>query len=275
MQDAQPASGQATLLGPDDPAPFSVFHREGRAELVMFCDHAGRAFPRSLGMLGLGQRELDQHIAWDIGIAGLGRRLARSLDAPFFMTAYSRLVIDCNRHLDDPTSVPQESDRIGVPGNRGLTPKDRRVRQDEIFRPYHRGLSAEIEGRVAAGRIPVVISLHSFTPVMNGFQRPWHVGVLWNRDARMPVPLMKRLTEEPGLVVGDNEPYSGRAGHGYSIKAHAEDLGLAHALLEIRQDLIADEEGQARWAGVLHRVLKDVLADPALHHPLPRAEVSG
>jgi predicted N-formylglutamate amidohydrolase len=158
-----------------------------------------------------------------------------------------------------------------VPGNRGLGATDRRVRQEEIFRPYHTALSQEIEGRVAAGRIPVVISLHSFTPVMNGFQRPWHVGVLWNRDARMPVPLMRRLAEEPDLVVGDNEPYSGRDGHGYSIKAHAEALGLAHALLEIRQDLIADESGQAHWAGILHRVLKDVLGNPALHELRPQS----
>ncbi len=265
MQDAQPTSAHSTLLGPDDPPPFSVFHRAGRAELVMFCDHAGRAFPKALGTLGLGQRELDQHIAWDIGIAGLGRRLAHSLDAPFFMTAYSRLVIDCNRHLDNPTSIAQESDRVPVPGNRGLNAVQRRQRQEEIFRPYHDALEREIEGRVAARRIPVVISLHSFTPVMNGFQRPWHVGVLWNRDARMPVPLMRRLAEEPDLVVGDNEPYSGRDGHGYSIKAHAEALGLAHALLEIRQDLIAEESGQEKWAGILHRVLKDVLANPALH----------
>jgi predicted N-formylglutamate amidohydrolase len=114
MQDAQPTSAPSTLLGPEDPAPFSVFHREGRAELVMFCDHAGRAFPKALSTLGLAPRELDQHIAWDIGIAGLGRRLAHSLDAPFFMTAYSRLVIDCNRHLDDPTSITQESRRATV-----------------------------------------------------------------------------------------------------------------------------------------------------------------
>ncbi len=231
----------------------------------MFCDHAGRAFPRALGTLGLGQRELDQHIAWDIGIAGLGRRLAHSLDAPFFMTGYSRLVIDCNRHLDDPTSIAQESDRVPVPGNRGLSAADRHRRQEEIFLPYHRGLAEEIQGRIASGRTPVIISLHSFTPVMNGFQRPWHVGVLWNNDARMPVPLMRRLAEEPDLVVGDNEPYSGRDGHGYSIKAHAEALGLAHALLEIRQDLIADDSGQEKWAGILHRVLKDVLDNPALH----------
>jgi predicted N-formylglutamate amidohydrolase len=106
---------------------------------------------------------------------------------------------------------------------------------------------------------------------MNEFHRPWHVGVLWNKDARMPVPLMRRLADEPDLVVGDNEPYSGRDGHGYSIKAHAEALGLAHALLEIRQDLIADERGQERWAGILHRVLKDVLGNPALHEIRPEA----
>jgi predicted N-formylglutamate amidohydrolase len=265
MQDAQPTSAHSLLLAPEDPAPFSVFHREGEAELVLFCDHAGRAFPKALGTLGLGQGELDQHIAWDIGIAGLGKRLARSLDAPFFMAAYSRLVIDCNRHLDDPTSIPQESDSIAVPGNRGLKPDERRKRQDEIFRPYHAALAGEIEGRIIARRIPVIVSLHSFTPVMNRFQRPWHVGVLWNRDARLPVPLMRRLADEPDLVVGDNEPYSGRDGHGYSIKVHAEELGLAHALLEIRQDLIADEEGQERWASILHRVLQDVLGNPALH----------
>ena len=139
MQDAQPTSAPSTLLGPEDPAPFSVFHREGRAELVMFCDHAGRAFPKALGTLGLGPRELDQHIAWDIGIAGLGRRLAHSLDAPFFMTAYSRLVIDCNRHLNDPTSIPQESDRVRVPGNRGLSADDRRRRQDGDLPAVSRG----------------------------------------------------------------------------------------------------------------------------------------
>jgi predicted N-formylglutamate amidohydrolase len=113
--------------------------------------------------------------------------------------------------------------------------------------------------------VPVVVSLHSFTPLMNGFQRPWHVGILWNRDARLPVPLMRRLAMEPDLIVGDNEPYSGRDGHGYSIKAHAERKGLAHALFEIRQDLIAEESGQARWADILHRVLKDVLNGPGLH----------
>lgn len=264
MQDSPSTAAADALLGPDDPAPFSVFNAAGKADLLLFCDHAGRAFPAALGALGLGPRELDQHIAWDIGIAGLGRRLSLAMDAPLFETAYSRLVIDCNRHLNDPTSIPQESDRTPIPGNRGLSPEDRRKRQAEIFTPYHTALAADLAARVESGRVPVVVSLHSFTPLMNGFQRPWHVGVLWNSDARLPVPLMQRLAAEPDLIVGDNEPYSGRDGHGYSIKAHAEQQGLAHALLEIRQDLIADERGQERWAGILHRVLKDVLDDPAL-----------
>jgi predicted N-formylglutamate amidohydrolase len=182
-----------------------------------------------------------------------------------FLTAYSRLVIDCNRRLHDPTSIPQESDRTPIPGNRGLSPEDRRQRQEEIFTPYHMALETELQRRLEGGSVPVVVSLHSFTPVMNGFQRPWHVGILWNRDARLPVPLMRRLAMEPDLIVGDNEPYSGRDGHGYSIKAHAERKGLAHALFEIRQDLIAEESGQERWADILHRVLKDVLDAPGLH----------
>ncbi|HWA50582.1 MAG TPA: N-formylglutamate amidohydrolase [Dongiaceae bacterium] len=265
MQDAQFPANTESLLGPDDPAPFSVFNENGKANLLLFCDHAGRAFPAKLGTLGLGPRELDQHIAWDIGIAGLGRRLSLSLDAPFYMTAYSRLVIDCNRRLHDPTSIPQESDRTPIPGNRGLSQEDRRRRQEEIFTPYHMALETDLQQRLESGAVPVVVSLHSFTPVMNGFQRPWHVGILWNRDARLPVPLMRRLAMEPDLIVGDNEPYSGRDGHGYSIKAHAERKGLAHALFEIRQDLIAEESGQARWADILHRVLTDVLNTPGLH----------
>jgi predicted N-formylglutamate amidohydrolase len=269
MQDAQPAMPASKLLGPDDPAPFSVVNPNGRTDLLLFCDHAGRAFPAKLGTLGLGPKALDQHIAWDIGIAGLGRRLSASLDAPLFLTAYSRLVIDCNRHLDDPTSMPQESDRTPIPGNRGLAPEERRARQEEIFAPYHAALDALLKKRLGDGHVPVIVSLHSFTPVMNDFQRPWHVGVLWNRDARLAVPLMQRLAAEPGLVVGDNEPYSGRDGHGYTIKAHAEAQGLAHGLLEIRQDLIADEAGQARWAEILHRVLLDVLGKPVLHELRP------
>ena len=222
------------LLVPGDPPPFEVVNPDGKARLVLFSDHAGRAIPRRLGTLGLRQAELDQHIGWDIGIANLARKLAVALDAPAVLGGYSRLVIDCNRRLDDPTSIAQESDKIPVPGNRGLSAEDRTARQDAIFKPYHVAIAAVIARKRKQGPDPAVLSLHSFTPQMNGFARPWHVGVLWNRDPRMPVPLMARLMQEPGLVVGDNEPYSGKDEHGYSVIFHAERVGLPHGLIEMR-----------------------------------------
>ena len=255
------------LLVPGDPPPFEVVNPDGKARLVLFSDHAGRAIPRRLGTLGLRQAELDQHIGWDIGIGKLARKLAAALDAPAVLAGYSRLVIDCNRRLDDPTSIAQESDKIPVPGNRGLSAEDRTARQDAIFKPYHAAIAAVIARKRKQGPDPAVLSLHSFTPQMNGFARPWHVGVLWNRDPRMPVPLMARLMQEPGLVVGDNEPYSGKDEHGYSVIFHAERVGLPHGLIEMRQDLIGDDPGVARWAETLIRVLKDVLADERVYQP--------
>lgn len=254
-----------TLLLPGDPAPYSVLNPGGRAPLVIICDHAGRAIPQVLGDLGLPPAVRDQHIAWDIGIARTAATLARELDAPAVLAGYSRLVIDCNRRLDDPTSIAQESDRIPIPGNRGLDPAQRAARADEIFRPYHGAVAATLDAKLAAGQVPVLLSLHSFTPVMNGFRRPWHFGVLWNRDPRLPVPLMAALAQLPDVCVGDNEPYSGRDEHGYSVVAHGEARRLAHALIEIRQDLISDDDGVALWAGKLLQVLPAVLADSALH----------
>lgn len=256
-----------TLLQSGDPKPFEIINAAGKAPLILFCDHAGRAVPGKLADLGLTAGFFDKHIAWDIGIAELGRELSRLLDAPLLLNNYSRLVIDCNRHLKDPTSIPQISDRIDIPGNRGLSAEQRGVRAAEIFNPYHQALDDLIDQKLAAGPQPVLLSLHSFTPVMDGFQRPWQIGILWNQDARLPVPLMRRFAEEPGLVVGDNEPYSGRDGHGFSMQHHAEARHLAHALIEVRQDLIDNPAGIAAWTRIVHRVCHDVLADASLYHP--------
>ncbi|HVZ01302.1 MAG TPA: N-formylglutamate amidohydrolase [Dongiaceae bacterium] len=264
---ASDTGGIPDLLAAGDPPPFEIINPEGKARLVLFSDHAGRAIPRRLGRLGLGQAELDQHIGWDIGIGAMARRMAAALDAPAVIGGYSRLVIDCNRRLDDPTSIAQESDRIPVPGNRGLGAADRLARARAIFHPYHRAIAGIVAAKRHAGPDFAVVSLHSFTPRMNGFARPWHVGVLWNRDPRLPVPLMARLLQEPGIVVGDNEPYSGRDEHGYSIPAHAEAELLPHALFEVRQDLIDNDEGVARWADRLVGALRDVLADERVYRP--------
>ena len=249
------------MLQAGDPPPFEVVNGDGAALVVLICDHAGGAIPHRLGRLGLDQAALARHIAWDIGIADVTRRLAAHLDAPAILANYSRLVIDCNRRLGDPTSIAQESDQTGVPGNRGLDAATRAQRAKEIFVPYHAAVAAVIEGRLRAGLTPMLVSMHSFTPVFDGFERPWHVGILWNRDPRLPLPLLARLRAEPDLCVGDNEPYSGRDEHGYSIHAHGEDLGIPHALIELRQDLIDTHHGAQGWATRLTAILGDVLDD--------------
>lgn len=262
----QPKPSEALpLLGPDDPPPFEIVNPDGATRLVLIADHAGHAIPRRLGSLGLGAAELARHIAWDIGIADVTRRLARRMDAPAVLGGYSRLVIDCNRRIDDPTSIAQESDGVPVPGNRGLSAPERAERAAALFEPYHQAVDRVIEGRRRAGLLPAIISMHSFTPVMNGFERPWHIGILWNRDPRLPVPLLKRLAAEQGLCVGDNEPYTGRDRHGYSIYRHGEDLGLPHVLIEVRQDLIDTHHGAEAWAVRLAAVFTDVLADDGIY----------
>lgn len=257
------------LLEPSDPPPLELINAEGTAPLLFVCDHAGRAIPAALDRLGLDETALARHIAWDIGIAELTHALARRLDAPAVLATYCRLVIDCNRRLEHPTSIPPVSDHVTVPANQDLTPAERRARADACFWPYHREIERILDGFERRGIAPVFLSMHSFTPVFQGFERPWHIGVLRDRDARLPVPLMAALAAEPGIVVGDNEPYSGRNRHGYSVPAHAEARGLAHALIEIRQDLIDTRHGVAAWTDRLERLLRRVLADPALYRTEP------
>jgi len=259
------AETEAPLLGPGDPPPFEIVNPDGAGRAVLLGDHAGRAIPQSLGTLGLGPAALARHIAWDIGIGDVTRSLAKRLDAPAVLAGYSRLVIDCNRKLGDPTSMPQESDGVVVPGNRGLTPVDRARRVAALFTPYHAAVARVIEGRRRAGLVPAIVSMHSFTPVMKGFERPWHIGILWNRDPRLPVSLMKRLAAEGDICVGDNEPYTGRDEHGHSIYVHGEHLGLPHVLIEVRQDLIDTHHGAEAWAERLGAILAEVLADESLY----------
>ena len=219
--------------------------------------------PRALGNLGLDAAQLARHIAWDIGAAEATRELARLLDASALLSGFSRLVIDPNRIAEGPGLIPEISDGIPVPGNRDLTPDQRRQRYETFHQVYHRAVAAELDALAARGPGPAVVSMHSFTPVMVGQERPWQVGILWNRDGRLPLPLMARLRAE-GLVVGDNEPYTGRDFHGYTIHTHAEPRRLANVLIELRQDLIDTHHGAAEWAGRIARALLPILADPNL-----------
>ena len=246
--------GAGGLLGPGDPAPVEVLHAGGASPWLLIADHAGQAVPASLSMLGLPRRELDRHIGWDIGIAGVTARLAERLDACAILQAYSRLVIDCNRPLDAPGSIVERSDGTDVPGNAGIDTGARQRRIDGIFRPYHARIEAELEERAAASRPTLLVAMHSFTPEMGGQRRPWHAGVLYQRDARLAHALLELLRAEGDLVVGDNQPYSVSDATDYAIPVHAERRGLPHVELEIRQDLIADARGQQAWAERLARL---------------------
>jgi predicted N-formylglutamate amidohydrolase len=253
------------LLGRDDPPAVVVVNEGGRAPLVLACDHASNAVPERLAGLGLTRDHLEGHIAWDAGAAEVARLLAVRLDAPAVLAGFSRLVIDCNRAPDHETSIAKASHGVLVPGNLGLGAADAARREAEIFRPYHAAIDRLLARPRGDGRVPAFVTIHSFTPVLEGVARPWHIGVLWADDPRIPVPLMARLEAVPDLVVGDNVPYSGKLQYGYTTKVHAADAGLASALIEIRADLIADPDGVERMAVIVGDALAEVLADPAIY----------
>ena len=256
----------SSLLAPDEPAPFDLVNPAGQRPVVLICDHATRFIPRALADLGLDEAQLARHIAWDIGAAEVTRDLARRLDAPAVLSHFSRLIVDPNRKPDHSTSIPQISDGAMIPGNRDLSPAARQARLETFFRPYHGAVEGAIERVLSRGTVPAVISMHSFTPVMKRFERPWQVCTLWNHDPRLPLPFMARLRAQ-GVVVGENQPYTGRDEHGHSVHVHAEPRGLANILIEMRQDLIDTHHGAAAWSERLAGVLVEVLNDPGIYQP--------
>jgi predicted N-formylglutamate amidohydrolase len=237
------------LLAEDEPPPFTVEHEHGRSPFVLICDHASRRIPRKLRTLGLSESELQRHIAWDIGARGVASQMAGILDAILIAQTYSRLVIDCNRPPGAPTSITPRSERTDIPGNQGISPEDAAARSQEIFVPYHARITAELDRRRAVAEPTVLISMHSFTPVFHSIARPWHVGMLYNRDARLARVLLELIRAEGEWTVGDNEPYSVSDGTDYAIPIYGEQRGLPHVEIEVRQDLISDEAGQREWAG--------------------------
>ena len=243
------------LLGPGDPPPFTVHNATGKAPLLLLCDHASKAIPKALGDLGITEEELSRHVGWDIGGLDAAIELSKILDAPLVASGYSRLVIDCNRTPGTPTSMPEISELTAVPGNVGLSADQKASRVAEIFRPYHDRIESELDRRQRASRPTALIAMHSFTPVFKGVARPWHAGVLYNRDPRFAHLLMALLKREDGFVIGDNEPYSVTDDSDYTIPVHGERRGLHHVAIEIRQDLIAEGDGQREWGERLARLL--------------------
>jgi predicted N-formylglutamate amidohydrolase len=248
MNRTEAERGATRLLADDEPPPFTVEHEHGRSPFVLICDHAGRRIPRRLGTLGLADGELQRHIAWDIGARGVASQMAEVLDAILIAQTYSRLVIDCNRPPGAPTSITQRSERTDIPGNHGISPEDAALRTQEIFVPYHARITAELDRRHAVAEPTLLISMHSFTPVFHEIARPWHIGMLYNRDTQLAHVLLELIRTEGEWTVGDNEPYSVSDGTDYAIPVHGEQRGLPHVEIEVRQDLITDEAGQHEWA---------------------------
>ena len=245
-------------LGREEVPPVLEQNAHGRSPFLLTCDHYGRLIPRALGDLGVPEGELMRHIAWDIGIAGVATALSGELDAHLIAQRYSRLVIDCNRPPDAPSSIPVLSETTAIPGNQHLAGGAAETRRRAIFDPYHRRIAGAIDARLRENIPTVLVALHSFTPVYQGVARPWHIGTLYHRDTRLPPLLLKLLRAESGLVVGDNEPYAVSHETDYTIPVHGEARGLMNSGIEIRQDLIAEPAGQQQWADRLARIFGEI-----------------
>ncbi len=253
------------LLASDEPAPYRIVNQAGKAPIVLTCDHASCTIPRSLHHLGLTPQDVQRHIGWDIGAEPVTRRLSERFDAPAVLSTYSRLVIDCNRRIGSETSIPEVSDGTPIPGNTGISLAEANRRAEALFNPYHSAITQLLDGVRQSGRIPVYVAIHSFTvKLAEGARRPWHFGVLWDQDPRIAVPLIRALRQFPGILVGDNEPYSGRDHFDFSQEFHASSKGLPSALVEIREDLIRDATGAAKYADMLGSALDSALANVKL-----------
>ncbi len=240
------AKATGTLPDNDEPAAFEILNADGKGNAVLVCDHASNRVPRRLEMLGLDAASFISHIAWDPGAAAVARRLSDLLDAPLVLSGYSRLVIDCNRPLDSPESIPAQSDGVPVPGNQLLTPEDRALRVEGLFNPYHDAIRGVLNFR--AGRPGLLLSIHSFTAVLDGQRRPWSIGLTYGRDRRLASLILDAMNRDANLVVGDNQPYSIDDSSDYTIPIHGEARGLPHVLIEIRQNMITTQADATEWA---------------------------
>ncbi len=256
-------------IAPSQAEAFEIIGGNAARSIVLLADHATNHIPAEFESLGLPQGQLERHIAFDIGIDGLTRRLAQLLDAPAVMSRFSRLLIDPNRGPDDPTLVMRIADGAFVPGNARIGADVVEARRQRFHKPYHQAIAGVLDSMAGQGIVPVLVSLHSFTPIMKGRTRPWQAGVLWDADPRLARPLLAALEREGDIVVGDNEPYDGALA-GDTIDQHATLRGLSNALIEVRQDLICDAEGIESWAQRLARLLKPLMHLPdirrIMHH---------
>lgn len=261
------------MIGPGDAPPYMTYNEHGKAPVLVVADHASPFFPASMNQLGLADWVVERHVAWDIGVDELARCLADALDAQAVLAGFSRLIVDPNRQPDDPSAFPSISDGIAIPGNIDLSEEDRARRIQSFFKPYHDAITARLEQFEARDICPAFIAVHTCTPEFDRIVRPWHIGIMWDVDPRIPRAVMDYFEQFDDICIGDNEPYSGRHPHDFTIDYHAEPGGLPHIGFEVRQDLVNDRDGARKWAGILAGALRGVLADEKLYRPLNGAPV--
>ena len=243
-----------TLLTPDEPAPFEILNADAILPVLLVCDHASNRFPRSLGTMGLDYLDRVSHIALDIGAGAVAESLANNVRATTVLCQYSRLIVDCNRKLIDDSAFLEKSDGVDIPGNDNLQESEKERRASEIYWPYHNTIKDQIVRLKKHGIDPVVISIHSFTPVINGNDREWEIGVLWDKDSVTAEIFLTRLVES-GYLVGDNKPYSGKDPEDFTIDFHAESDGLPHVGIEISQNLINHDDGIKSVSDTLKEII--------------------
>lgn len=252
------------MIAGEQAEAFEIIGGDADCGLLILCDHATPIIPPEFADLGLPAEQLARHIAFDIGAEDVTRALAAEFHCPAVLSRFSRLLIDPNRGEDDPTLVMRIADGALVPGNARIGEADINARIQRFYRPYDGAIARTISTMRATGKNPVIVSMHSYTPEMKGRKRPWHITVIWDFDPRLNRSLLDALAREPDLIVGDNEPYQGGY-RGDTMDRHVIRAGLAHALVEIRQDLIATPETARAWGKRLGQVLRPLLKDPDLH----------
>jgi len=259
---------ETKLLTEHDPLPYELSNSEGSSNCLVICDHASNAVPKNLNQLGLTDETLRKHIGIDIGTEEIGRYLSQKLNATMIKANYSRLVIDLNRGPEHEGSILAVSDHIAIPRNQNLSPADRQHRVDEIYRPYHKKIEALLKAIRDRGQNPFIISVHSFTPIMDGFNRPWHIGLLWGGDATVPQTVIQNLrAHNPDFVIGDNEPYSIQEDKRYNntIEVHAEGNNIPSIIPEFRQDMVSTPKDALKMAQIFLASLEPVINDPKIY----------
>ena len=236
---------------------YQIYNKNCNSKFLLLCDHATNHIPNSISKrrLGLTKEQLRSHIAYDIGAKETALRISQKMSSPLIMSNFSRLIIDPNRSKEDPTLVMQINDGFLIPGNFNLSKVQVKSRIKNFYDPYHQAIENFIHMKKKENCTPCLVSLHSFTSQLNlQAPRPWHVGVLWNQDRRMSDLVLNELSKLANICVGRNKPYAGNL-KGDTLSKHGTENKLPHVLIEIRNDLIKDEEGQEKWAKIIEIVL--------------------